>query len=124
MRFSTGRNIWPALLFLPTGVGIALNFTLLESSETWLQILIAVIAMGASFLAGVFSPGLGIAALLPIVMLASFAVAFSIYGVGSSDVEPIVFTIFLSLIYGVAAYFAFGAGWVVRGLFVGFEDST
>lgn len=119
-----GRNVWPALLFLPTGVGIALNFTLLESSETWLQILIAVIAMGASFLAGVFSPSLGIAALLPIVMLASFAVAFSFYGVSSSDVEPIMFTIFLALIYGVAAYFAFGAGWIVRGLFVGFEDST
>ena len=89
-----GRNVWPALLFLPTGVGIALNFTLLESSETWLQILIAVIAMGASFLAGVFSPSLGIAALLPIVMLASFAVAFSFYGVSSSDVEPIMFAFF------------------------------
>ena len=124
MRFSKARNIWPALLFLPTGIGVALNFTLLESSETWLQILVAVIAMGTSFLAGLFSAGLGIAALLPVVLLASLAVAFSLYGVGSSDVEHIKFMILLSLIYGGAAYIAFGAGYIVRGLFVGFEEFT
>ena len=36
-------------LLLLTGVGIALEFTWLESKETWLQILVGVMAMAASF---------------------------------------------------------------------------
>ena len=122
MGFFTVRKIWPALLFLPTGVGIALWFTLLVNGETWLQILVAVIAMGTSFLAGVFSTGLGIALLLPVVVLTCLVAAFSLFGVPSSDVEPLGFAILLSLIYGGVAYFAFGAGWIVRGLLVGFDE--
>ena len=124
MGFFTVRKIWPALLFLPTGVGIALGFTLLANGETWLQILVAVVAMGTSFLAGLFSTGLGIAALLPVVVLASLAVAFSLFGAPSTDVEPIGFAVVLSLIYGGVAYFAFGAGWIVRGLLIGFDEGN
>ena len=124
MGFFTVRKIWPALLFLPTGVGIALGFTLLVNGETWLQILVAGVAMGTSFLAGLFSPGLGISALLPVVVLASLLVAFSLFGAPSSDVEPIGFAILLSLIYGIVAYFAFGAGWIVRGLLIGFDEGN
>ena len=124
MGFFTVRKIWPALLFLPTGVGIALGFTLLVNGETWLQILVAVVAMGTSFLAGLFSPGLGIAALLPIVVLASLAVAFSLFGVPSSDVEPLGFAVLLTLIYSGVAYFAFGVGWIVRGLLFGFHEGN
>ena len=122
MGFFTVRKIWPALLFLPTGVGIALGFTLLVNGATWLQILVAVIAMGTSFLAGVFSTGLGIALLLPVVVLTCLVAAFSLFGVPSSDVEPLGFAILLSLIYGGVAYFAFGAGSIVRGLLVGFDE--
>ena len=124
MGFFTVRKIWPALFFLPTGVGVALNFTLLESTATWLQILVAVVAMGSSFLAGLVSLGLGIAALLPIVVLASLLVAFSLFGAPSSDVEPVGFAFVLSLIYSVVAYFAFGAGWIVRGLLIGFHKEN
>ncbi len=124
MGFFKARHLWPALLFLPTGVGIALGFTLLVNGETWLQILVAVVAMGTSFLAGLFSSGLGIAALLPVVVLASLLVAFSLFGAPSSDVEPIGFAVLLSLIYGVVAYFAFGAGWIVRGLLIGFHEEN
>ena len=80
--------------------------------------------MGTSFLAGVFSTGLGIALLLPVVVLASLLVAFSLFGAPSSDVEPIGFAVLLSLIYGGVAYFAFGAGWIVRGLLVGFHEEN
>ena len=121
MEFFTVRKIWLVLLFLPTGVGVSLGFTLLESSETWLQILVAVAAMAFSFLAGLLSTGLTIAALAPVMVLICLAAAFGLSGVPSSDVEPIAFTILLSLIYGGIAYFAFGAGWVVRGLLVGFN---
>ena len=118
------RNFWPALLFLPTGVGITLLFTLLQSGDVWLQILVAVISAGSSFLAGLLSTGLGISALLPLVVFACLAVAFGLYGASSHDVEPIPFMILLSLIYGGVAYFAFGAGWVVRGLLVGFNGTN
>ena len=124
MGFFTVRKIWPALLFLPTGVGIALAFTLLQSIDTWLQILVAAVAMGTSFLSGLFSTGLGIALLLPVVVLTCLLVAFSIFGAPSTDVEPLGFAILLSLIYGGVAYFAFGAGWIVRGLLIGFDEGN
>ena len=43
---------------LLTGAGIALEFTWLESKEIWLQILVGVMAMAASFVAGLLSPRL------------------------------------------------------------------
>ena len=97
-----------------TGVGVALNFTLLEDSETWLQGLVAAIALGAPFFAGWISPRLTYAVSLPFIVLASLSVAFVAYGVGSSDVEPIAFTIYLSVIYGGLASLVFAAGWMMR----------
>ena len=103
-----GQGIWDSSQFVNlAGVTLfayGLGITLLVNGETWLQILVAVVAMGTSFLAGVFSTGLGIAALLPIVVLASLVAAFSLFGVPSSDVEPIAFAVLLSLIYGGVAY--------------------
>ena len=106
--------MWTVVPLLPVGVGIALNFTLLEASETWLQTLVAIMALGASFLVGWFSPRLRKAMLLPIVVLACLSAAFAVYGVGSSDIDPIVFTIFLSVIYGGLASVIFAAGWMAH----------
>ena len=106
-------------LLLLTGVGIALEFTWLESKETWLQVLVGVVAMAASFVAGLLSPKLINGVFVMIIVLVSLAVAFAIYGVSNTDVEPAWFTIMLSLIYGTLAYAVFGAGWVVRGCLLG-----
>jgi hypothetical protein len=54
------------------------------------------------------------AMLLPIVVLACLSAAFAVYGVGSSDIDPIVFTIFLSVIYGGLASVIFAAGWMAH----------
>ena len=55
-------RIYPPLtigLLLLTGMGIALEFTWLESKETWLQVLVGVVAIAASFVAGLLSPTAG-----------------------------------------------------------------
>ena len=56
-----------------------------------------------------------------IIVLVSLAVAFAIHGVSNTDVEPVWFTIMLSLIYGTLAYLVFGVGWIVRGCLLGSE---
>ena len=113
----------PTALLLLTGVGIALNFTWLESKETWLQILVGVMAMGASFVAGLLSPRLVNLFVVWIIVLGSIAVAFAVFGASSADVPPILFAIMLSLIYGIAAYLVFGVGWAVRVCLVGPQTS-
>ena len=117
-------RVYPPLtigLLLLTGVGIALEFTWLESKEIWLQILVGATAMAASFVAGLLSPRLINVFLVLIIVLGSFSVAFAIYGVNNTDVEPVWFTVMLSLIYGTLAYVVFGVGWVLRGCWVGME---
>ena len=119
-------RIYPPLtigLLLLTGVGIALEFTWLESKETWLQVLVGVVAMAASFVAGLLSPRLVNLFVVWISVLGSIAVAFAIYGVSNTDVQPVWFAVMLSMIYGIAAYVVFGVGWVVRGCLVGTERS-
>ena len=114
-------RIYPPLtigLLLLTGVGIALEFTWLESKETWLQVVVGVVAMAASFVAGLLSPRLINGMFVMIILLVSLSLAFAIYGVSNSDVEPIWFTIMLSLIYGTLAYVV----WVVRGCLLGTEN--
>ena len=120
--FKTYPPLSIALLLL-TGVGIALEFTWLESAETWLQVLVGVVAMAASFVAGLLSPRLINVFVVWIIVLGSIAVAFAIYGVSNTDVEPVWFTVMLSMIYGTLAYAVFGVGWVVRGCLVGMEAS-
>ena len=117
-------RVYPPLtigLLLLTGVGIALEFTWLESTETWLQVLVGVVAMAASFVAGLLSPRLVNLFVVWIIVLGSIAVAFAVYGVSNMDVEPVWFTVMLSLIYGTLGYAVWGAGWVVRGCLVGTE---
>ena len=120
--FKTWRTLTLVLLLL-TGVGFALTFTWLESEETWLQILVGAMAMAASFIAGLLSPRLINVFLVLIIVLGSFSVAFAVYGVNNSDVEPVWFTIMLSMIYGTLVYVVFGAGWVVRGCLTGSKAS-
>ena len=115
-------RIYPPLtigLLLLTGVGIALEFTWLESAETWLQVLVGVVAMAASFVAGLLSPRLINVFVVLIIVLGSISVAFAIYGVSNTDVEPVWFAIMLSMIYGTLAYVVFGVAWVVRGCLTG-----
>ena len=109
--------------FLLTGAGIAMEFTWLESKEIWLQILVGVVAMVASFVAGLLSPRLINAVFVMIIVLVSLAVAFAICGFSSADVEPVWFTIMLSMIYGTLAYAVFGVRWVVRGCLLGTKAS-
>ena len=120
--FKTYPPLSIALLLL-TGVGIALEFTWLESAETWLQVLVGVVAMAASFVAGLLSPRLITGVFVMISVLGSLSVAFAIHGVSNTDVEPVGFTIMLSLIFGTMAYAVFGVGWVLRGCWVGMEAS-
>ena len=120
-------RIYPPLtigLLLLTGVGIALEFTWLESKETWLQVLVGVVAMAASFVAGLLSPRLVNLFVVWIIVLGSIAVAFAVFGASSADVEPVWFAIMLSMIYGTLGYAVWGAGWVVRGCLVGMEASN
>ena len=115
-------RIYPPLtigLLLLTGVGIALEFTWLESKETWLQVLVGVVAMAASFVAGLLSPRLINVFIVLIIVLGSISVAFAVYGVSNTDVEPVWFAVMLSMIYGTLAYAVCGAGWVVRGCLLG-----
>ena len=109
----------PTALLLVTGVGIALNFTWLESGETWIQILVWAMAMAASFIAGLLSPRLINGVCVMFIVLVSLSVAFAIYGVSNTDVEPVWFTIMLSLVHGTLAYAVFGVGWVLRGCLLG-----
>ena len=119
-------RIYPPLtiaLLLLTGVGIALEFTWLESKETWLQILVGVMAIAASFVAGLLSQRLVNLFVVWTIVLGSIAVASAVFGASSADVPPILFAIMLSLIYGIAAYLVFGVGWAVRVCLVGSEAS-
>ena len=83
--FKTYPPLSIALLLL-TGVGIALEFTWLESKETWLQVLVGVVAMAASFVAGLLSPRLVNLFVVWIIVLGSIAVAFAVFGASSADV--------------------------------------
>ena len=97
-----------------TGAGVALGFTVLDSTtSTWLLILAAA-TLGAPVFAGWLSPGLKQAWFFPIGVLASLSVATAIYGPLSSDSEPIGFVIVLTLIYGGAASVAFCVAWIAR----------
>ena len=103
-------------LLLLSGAAIALVFTFLENSETWLQILVVVMAVGATLAAGWLSPRLKYVLLPPFVLLACLPVAFVLYGRTYWDSDPIVFTISLSVIYGVLTSVVFAAGWMMRWL--------
>ena len=96
------------------GAGVALGFTVLDSTtSTWLLILAAA-TLGAPVFAGWLSPGLKQAWFFPIGVLASLSVATAIYGPLSSDSEPIGFVIVLTLIYGGATSVAFCVAWIAR----------
>ena len=113
----------PIALLLVAGAGMALNYTWLESREFWLQVLVGVVAMAASFVAGLLSPRLVNLFVVLIIVLGSISVAFAIYGVSNTHVEPVWFAIMLSMIYGTLGYAVWGAGWVVRGCLAGTEAS-
>ena len=52
--------------------------------------------------------------LFPASVLVSLTVGFAVYGV-DADVEPIAYTVLLTLIYGGLASVGFYVGWVLRG---------
>ena len=111
------RIVAPALI---TGAGIAVGFTVLDRSETWLGILVAVVALGViPILAGWFAPRFFGAAFIgvmsfPLSTFLSLSIAFRVFGEDFYDVEPLPFTIILSIIYGGLASVAFIAGWTAR----------
>ena len=92
------------------------NFTLLEGRETWLQVVVAAVALTASFIAGWISQRLRSALLLPLVVLVCLAVGFGVFGTNSQELDPVMFVIVLSAIYGSLAAAIFAAGWMARGL--------
>ena len=102
------------VLLLLGGMGIALLFTLVADSETWFQILVSVMVVGAFLTSGFFSPRLMNALFCPAVILVSLAVAFTVYDEGYYDTEPLIFAVILSVIYGALASVIFAAGWLVR----------
>ena len=116
MALPKGRSVAAAGCAAITGAGVALGFTVLDSTtSTWLLILATAIPLGVSpVVAGWLSPELKQAWFFPIGVLASLSVATAIYGPLSSDSEPIGFVIVLTLIYGGGASVAFCVAWIAR----------
>ena len=101
------------VLLLVPGAGIALSFTLLQNATSSLQIAVAVVEIGASFVGGWLSLTWRKALLLPVGALVCLLVAFAAFG-APYDVEPIGFAIVLSIMYGSLAAAAFSAGWMAH----------
>ena len=115
MTLPKGCSVVTAGFASITGVGIALGFTVLDSTtSTWLLILATVIPLVSPVVAGSLSPELRQAWFFPIGVLASLSVATAIYGPLSSDSEPIAFVVMLTFIYGGGASVAFCVAWIAR----------
>ena len=112
MALPKGRSVAAAGCAAITGAGVALGFTVLDSTtSTWLLILATAIPLGVSpVVAGWLSPELKQAWFFPTGVLASLSVATAIYGPLSSDSEPIGFVVMLTLIYGGVSPVV--AGWL------------
>ena len=125
MALPKGRSVVAAGFAAIAGAGLALGFTVLDSTtSTWILVLVVAATLGAPVFAGWLSPGLKQAWFFPIGVLASLSVATAIYGPLSSDSEPIGFVIVLTLIYGGAASLAFCAAWVARQYLRRWRGST
>ena len=115
MGVSQANMVAVMALSLVTGVGVALSFSLLDNDTTWLPVVVAVVTVGVSpVTAGWLSPSLWNAILPPVSVLACLSATFLVYGVPSSDVNPIPFAITLSIIYGGVASVLFCVGWIAR----------
>ena len=116
LALTKGHPVVTAGLAAITGAGVALSFTVLDSTtSTWLLILATAIPLGVSpVVAGWLSPELKHAWFFPVGVLASLSIATAIYGPLSSDSEPIAFVVMLTLIYGGGASVAFCVGWIAR----------
>ena len=115
MALPKGRSVVTAGLAAITGAGVALGFTVLDSTmSTWLLILATAIPLASPFVAGWLSPELKHAWFFPVGVLASLSIATAIYGNLSLDSHPVAFIFVLTLIYGGAASLAFCVGWIAR----------
>ena len=106
----------PFVLAPIMGAGFAASFIANDLPfGAWLYVPVAIVLLGAiPFLAGWLSPRLNNIVLFPASVLASLSVGFAVYGV-DADVEPIAYTVLLTLIYGGLASAGFYVGWVLRG---------
>ena len=115
MTLPKGRSVIATGLSATTGAGVALGFTLFDSTTTnWLLVPVAVITLVSPLLAGWLSPALKDALFFPVSVLASLSIASAIYGPLSSDSEPVGFVIVLTLIYGGGTSVAFCAAWIAK----------
>ena len=116
LALTKGHPVVTAGLAAIIGAGVALGFTVLDSTtSTWLLILATAIPLGVSpVVAGWLSPELKHAWFFPVGVLASLSIATAIYGQLSSDSDPIAFVVMLTFIYGGAASLAFCVGWIAR----------
>ena len=109
------RSVVEAGFAAITGAGVALGFTVLDSTtSTWLLILATVIPLVSPVVAGWLSPELKQAWFFPIGVLVGLSIATAIYGPLSSDSEPIGFVVVLTFIYGGGASVAFCVAWIAR----------
>ena len=115
LALTKGHPVVTAGLAAITGAGVALGFTVLDSTmSTWLLILATAIPLASPFVAGWLSPELKHAWFFPVGVLASLSIATAIYGNLSLDSHPVAFIFVLTLIYGGAASLAFCVGWIAR----------
>ena len=118
MALHKGHAVATAGLAAITGAGVALGFTVFDSTtsltSTSILVLITVISLAVSILAGWSSPELKHALFFPIGVLGSLSIASAIYGPLSSDSEPIGFVFVLTFIYGGGASVAFCAALIAR----------
>ena len=98
------------------GAGLTTVFIMDNPSfSPWFYVPVYIVLVGAiPFLAGLLSPRPYAFILFPVSVLASLSVGFAVYGV-DADVEPISYTLMLTLIYGGLASVGFLIGWTLRG---------
>ena len=114
--FRKGFSSAPFVLAPIMGAGFAATFIVNDLPfGAWVYVPVAIVLLGAiPFLAGWLSPRLSKIVLFPASVLVSLTVGFAVYGV-DADVEPISYTVLLTLIYGGLASVGFFVGWVLRG---------
>ncbi len=100
-------------------MGVALDFTVLNNYAVWIPILVAVLTIGVPpFCAGWLSSNRRYAALFPVTVFGSLAVASAIGGPISTDSDAVGFIAMLSAIYGSLAAAMYFVGWLLADTFL------
>ncbi len=119
MELHKGQFLRALGVSLVTGLGVVLDFTVLNNYAVWIPILVAALAIGVlPFLAGWLSSNRRYAVLFPVTVFGSLAVASAIGGPISTDSDTVGFIALLSAIYGGLAAAPYFVGWLLADTFL------